>query len=235
MADQRIGNVASALASSLAARVDLTDAHGAGVQADLVLQARVMDLYAEQLQSLPEAEALPWLLRRMAMIEARLLGLQSGALGQSEAVLTMAEDAPPATLLNLPCDADLVQSGFYAAERSQDGVAFRWVGPDPRATVFLPRLRTPVTIRLRVLSAFLPEVLDEVRMALDGGEWVPATRLEGVGDVTLSAVLPAGPIGHAGLLRLDIDTARTESPLTRGSTDERHLSLAFSAIEAESF
>jgi hypothetical protein len=234
MTQQRLGTIASGLAATLAARIDLTDAEAPGLQADLLLQARVMDLYAQQLQALPDEEAIPWLLRRMAMIEARLLAVQSQALSLAPETTLAAADSPPASNIMLPCDAVLVQGGFYPAELSRDGVAFRWIGPAPLATVFLPRMRAPLTIRLHVHSAFVPAVLDEVRLALDGGEWVSATRLDGAAGSVLTAILAPGPVNHAGLLRLDIDTARTASPQATGGTDTRHLSLALSCIEAES-
>jgi hypothetical protein len=131
----------------------------------------------------------------------------------------------------LICDADLVQAGFYPAEVSEDGIPFRWIGPHPTATVFLPPLGRRVEVTLRVHSAFLPEVLEEVRLSLDGGPWVPALLWQGDdGRTSLSARLSAGPMAHLGTLRLDIDSIRTESPRQRGGTDDRPLSLALSAI-----
>jgi hypothetical protein len=131
----------------------------------------------------------------------------------------------------LICDADLVQAGFYPAEVSEAGISFRWIGPDPVATVFLPPLGPLVEVILRVESAFVPEVLEEVRLSLDGGSWVPTLLWQGAdGATTLSARLEAGPMAHLGALRLDIDSIRTESPRQRGGTDERPLSVALAAI-----
>ena len=130
----------------------------------------------------------------------------------------------------LVCDADLVQGGFYPAEQSQDGTIFRWIGPAPLATVFLPPLSVPLEIRLHIHSAFVPEVLGHVRMALDGGAWTPAVLLEQGGTTQLRACPRPGPMAHLGTLRLDIDTLRTESPRQRGQMDDRALSLALSVI-----
>lgn len=130
----------------------------------------------------------------------------------------------------LVCDADLVQSGFYPAEQSQDGTLFRWVGPSPLATIFLPPLNMPLEIRLHVHSAFVPDVLGRVRMALDGGTWAPAVLLEQGGTTQLRACPRPGKMQHLGTLRLEIDTLRTESPRQRGQMDDRALSLALSAI-----
>jgi hypothetical protein len=130
----------------------------------------------------------------------------------------------------LVCDADLVQSGFYPAEQSQDGTTFRWLGPAPLATVFLPPLAIPLEIRLHIHSAFLPDVLEDVRMALDGGDWAPVVVREEQGGTQLCACPRPGPMAHLGTLRLDIDTVRTESPRQRGQMDDRSLSLALSAI-----
>lgn len=216
-----------ALAASLAPAT-LEEATPPGAAADAALQARVLALYAEALQGLPPEQALPWLLRRTALLEARLLALQAQALGA--AAPPEGVEPPRPGHLALACDAALVQGGFYPEEQAPDGTVFRWVGPDPVASVFLPRLRAPLELRLHVHTAFLPEVLAEVRLALDGGDWVAAAWRDGV----LSATLSPGPFSHGALLRLDIDTARTESPEARGGTDRRRLSLALSRIEAES-
>lgn len=134
----------------------------------------------------------------------------------------------PETLI---CDADLVQAGFYPAEVSEDGIPFRWIGPGPVATVFLPPLGQRVEVVLRVHSAFVLAVLEEVRLSLDGGPWVPTVLWQDTdGGTRLSARLAAGPMTHLGALRLDIDSIRTESPRQRGGTDDRPLSLALAAI-----
>jgi hypothetical protein len=139
------------------------------------------------------------------------------------------EDPPGAE--TLICDAELVQAGFYPAEMSEDGIPFRWIGPAPVAAVFLPPLGPEVEVTLRVHSTFVPEVLEEVRLSLDGGPWVPAVlRQDGSGATALLARLRAGPMAHLGALRLQIDTIRTESPRQRGGTDDRPLSLALSAV-----
>jgi hypothetical protein len=130
----------------------------------------------------------------------------------------------------LICDATLVESGFYPAEQSQGGTIFRWIGPQPLAAVFLPPIPAPVEVSLHIHSAFLPDVLDEVRMALDGGEWVPAILRQDAQGTRLCACLQPGPMAHLGALRLDIDSVRTETPRQRGETDGRHLSLALSAV-----
>jgi hypothetical protein len=238
MASDRIGDLAAHLATALAGRLNLPEGSTLGAQADASLQARVLDLYARELGGLEEADSLRWLLRRMAMIEARLLALQAHVVlptdpDGAEALLEDEDPVAPGAL-RLACDADLVQGGFHPAETSAEGLAFRWIGPAPQANVFLPRMRLPLEARLHVYSAFLPEVVPEVRLALDGGEWVPVAVRESRDGLVLSARLEAGPLSHGGLLRLDIDTVRTESPLSRGGSDGRQFSLALSAIEVES-
>jgi len=199
--------------------------------ADPALQARLLALYAGELSGLPAEAARDWLLRRVAGLEAALLALQAPAAPEPE------PPAPPGPVL-LPCDEALPQGGFYPAEATGAGLPFRWIGPAPLATVFLPRLRLPAVVRLRVLFAFLPEMPDQVRLGLDGGDWVAAKRRpvpDGSGlAAVLEATLPPGPLPHGALMRLDIDTTRTVSPQARGGTDERFLSLALSSIEAES-
>lgn len=200
--------------------------------ADPALQARLLALYAGELSGLPDEAARDWLLRRVAGLEAALLALQAPA-----AMPEPEPPAPPGPVL-LPCDEALPQGGFYPAEATGTGLPFRWIGPAPLATVFLPCLRLPAVVRLRVLFAFLPDMPDQVRLALDGGDWVSARRRpvpEGSGlAAVLEATLPPGPLPHGALMRLDIDTTRTVSPQARGGTDERFLSLALSSIEAES-
>lgn len=132
--------------------------------------------------------------------------------------------------VTIDCDAALVQAGFYPEERAPGGQPFRWIGPEPVAVIFLPPLEAPVEVSLRVHSAFLPEVLEEVRLALDGGAWVPAVLRRDATGLWLSACLPPGPVAHLGALRLDIDTHRTASPRERGEMDTRHLSLALSSV-----
>ncbi|MBO1075793.1 hypothetical protein [Roseomonas marmotae] len=226
MAPERLDEIATGLARALAGHTP--GAEDGGGPGERAMQARILDLYARELKGLEGDEALSWLLRRMAMIEARLHNLRPDDGDPLEEA-----DAPP-RLLRLACDAELVQGGFYPAERSAEGVEFRWIGPSPQANVFLPRMRLPLEVRLHVHSAFVPEVVPEVRLSLDGGPWKPVMVREGRDGLVLSAVLEAGPMGHGGLLRLDIDTIRTDSPGRRGGTDGRHLSLALSAIEAES-
>lgn len=134
------------------------------------------------------------------------------------------------------CDATLVQGGFYPPEQSPDGTAFRWIGPSPLATVFLPKPGTgmdadsTLNVTLHIYSAFVPEVLEEVQLALDGGPWVPAALCRDASGTRIAACLKPGPVAHLGAMRLDIDSVRTQSPKERGEMDERRLSLALSVI-----
>ncbi len=132
-----------------------------------------------------------------------------------------------------PCDATLVQGGFYPPERSAEGISFRWIGPMPQATIFLPKPAEPaplVSVALSVHSAFIPDVLEGVRLALDGGPWVTAVLCRDSLGTRLTACLRPGPLPHVGAHRLDIDSLRTQSPRERGETDDRRLSIALSSV-----
>jgi hypothetical protein len=128
-------------------------------------------------------------------------------------------------------DDEAVQTGFYPAETAPDGSMFRWLGPAPQASVFLPKAQLPVKVTITVHSAFVPEAIGDVRIALDGGDWVRVTAERFRNGYVLLARPPAGPITHAGTMRLDIDAVRTASPSARGEQDTRDLAIAISRIE----
>lgn len=212
---------------------------------DLALQRRILDRYTDELAGLSPEAAAAWLLQRLAAMEAMQLTLNSGvrlmdwgdpgpaAVQALDPVQPEAEPPLPAEAA-VTCDREMLQEGFYDAEVSAAGSSFRWIGPEPRAAVFLPRVAQPAEIRLHLQSAFCPEVLGEVRVALDGGAWATVTLEEGPEGRVLIAQPPPPEEGRAGAMRLDIDVVRTDSPLNRGQSDPRMLGIALRQIEARS-
>ena len=212
---------------------------------DRALERRILARYAEELAGLPAEEAAAWLLRRLAAVEAMQITALSGTRPREWAdpkpaavlVLEPIEQPPEPPLPRetvMSCDATLAQEGFHAAETDATGRTFRWIGPEPRATVFLPQVAQPAELRLHVHSAFCPEVLAEIRLSVDGGPWETAA-VEGAagGQVLVARPLPGG-CRHVGSIRLDIDAVRTASPLSRGGADARLLGIALWRIEARS-
>jgi hypothetical protein len=173
----------------------------------------------------------------MATIEARVLTLGGAALkedGQPEAP-TVDDGVLLPRFASVTFDSDLVQTGFYPAEvTADDATPFRWLGPEPQASVFLPKLAGPVEVVITVISAFVPDVLEKTRLSLDDGESVGVEVEKRGHRYTLTAKLMPGVMSHAGSMRLDIDAVQTETPKARGQTDSRYLSLAISRIEIKS-
>ncbi len=241
MIDADLKGVAATLSAAISRRVDLSDSTDMAQLIDQYLHTKVLNNYREQLEGLEGAEAFAWLLHRMAEIETRLLALQAAAIAPSAP--PAATPAPDLTTwpvrqdfsrpksATILLDNEVVATGFYSAENAPDGTMFRWIGPTPQASVFIPNVQLPVEVVILVRSAFLPEVIGDIRIALDGGDWSRAT-VEKVGNrYTLTARPEAGLITHAGTMRLDIDALRAESPSNRGEKDTRNLAIAISQIE----
>jgi hypothetical protein len=189
---------------------------------------------------MPETEnsdVLTWLLERMAAIEARVLTLQAAVLAPQTAsdraelakgLNTQAFLPAAATII---CDDELVQTGFYPVEYAPDGTAFRWIGPLPRANVMLPKTCLPVEIQMTVSHVYVTDIVDQVRVSLAGGEFVPVSMEKYRNGAILTARPPAGPLQGARSLQLEIDVIRTECPRARGEADGREISVALSRIE----
>lgn len=139
--------------------------------------------------------------------------------------------ALPKSLI-MPCDAALVNKGFYDAERTPQGRSFRWIGPEPRATLYLPRIEAPLELRLHLHGAFVREALPLVRVSLDKGAWAGVRVTQGSEGTVLVARPAAGDPGQPQVMRLDIDAAMADSPANRGEPDRRVLSIALAAVEA---
>ena len=132
------------------------------------------------------------------------------------------------------CDESLVHKGFYDAERSPQGRSFRWIGPEPRGSVFLPRIEMPGEVRLHIYGVFVREAVALVKVSIDKGAWEPAKIVQGRDGIVLVARPVPGETGSPQVMRVDIDAAMSDSPSNRGEDDFRTLSIALSAIEAAS-
>lgn len=256
--------LSAALTEALARRLRLGDlSHGGGLKHD-TLKRRVLSGYRTTLDGAPDGEVLVWLLDRLAGIEAQVIALQqahaaaearpatpaparsarkpaaarAGGPASAPAPTPPPAAAPPRPALPrrviAPCDDALVHKGFYEAERSPQGRSFRWIGPEPRATLFLPRVEAPVEVRLHLYGAFVREAIPLVKVSLDKGAWAAVTVTQDREGIVLTARPVSGDPGTAPVSRLDIDAAVSDSPANRGEADDRVLSIALSAVEAVS-
>lgn len=258
MSSPSLQDAAASLAAALARRVDWRDADPAGLPLDHALQRRVLGTYAEDLAGLGPDETARWVLQRLAMLEARLLTVQAGQwqggvdvppfvaaarpapLPEAAAPATpvviapvVAEEAMLPTRAVVLFDEALSTEGFYRIEKHPKGDTFCWLGPTPLASLFIPKLRGPVEVRLHVLYTFVPDVLDATRVALDGGEWTTVSVLREAGDIVLIARPPVGDRSLPVTMRLDIDAVRTDSPKRHGKNDGRELSIAIRRVEVK--
>lgn len=113
------------------------------------------------------------------------------------------------------------------------GAGFRWIGPLPEASLFLPLRRDrDLDLRLTVQKAITPEVLAGLRLRVDDGE--VELRVEGDGDgeppLVLVGRLPASNDDGTGRLRLSVESTTSPAALGR-APDRRQLGVAFSRLE----
>ncbi|WP_431283401.1 hypothetical protein ACQW02_00930 [Humitalea sp. 24SJ18S-53] len=252
MSSPSLQDAANALAAALSRRIAWKDADPVGSPFDQALQRRVLQSYVDDLAGLSPEDAAGWMLQRMAMLEARLMAVQAGQWHGGEAISPVvaarsaqqgATEAKPAiapvvaeaivlpTEAVVPMEEALSTEGFYAKEKSSKGGTFRWIGPLPRASLFIPKLKGPIEVRLHILDTRAPDVLGATRVALDGGEWTVVTVLREESGIVLIAVPPVGHINHAATMRLDIDSIRTDSPKRHGKSDDRELSIAVQKVQ----
>jgi len=225
------------MAAALARKIGIREGADWGRLVDRHLQSQILDSYREDIAESEPADMMAWLLERLAAIEARVLTLQAAALAPQAAL-----DGPQLaqgfnTQAFLPmaatifCDQDLVQTGFYPVEYTQDGTPFRWIGPSPRANVVLPKTCLPVELQMTLSHIYVTDIVDQVKVSLAGGEFVPVTvERHGIGAI-LTARPPAGPLQDERSLQLEIDVIRTECPRVRGEADDREISVALSKID----
>ena len=127
-------------------------------------------------------------------------------------------------------DRDMAQNGFYDAELGGGRRWFRWLGPETRATVFLPKFEGPVRIVLKVVAIYPENALANVQISLDGGEWVACEISAEEGATLLTAVPPRGTAFQDSNLQVDIDCGVTASPADDGRPDDRKLGIAICSL-----
>jgi hypothetical protein len=226
--------VVEAMQSRLFARVNLADAdYGALVENGL--EAEALASFREELAQVSQAEGVAWLIARMARLEARVDAL-TRALHRLDAAAAVAPAlaAAPAAELDgslVLMDENVVQDGFYYSERTGDGVRYRWLGPDPVARVYLPKVKPPVELRLVVTGFYKGVELAATRVALNDGPWSPVEVIPGEGKNILRCRPFPGPGGDGLMHHIDIDCGATFSPADEGRSDARRLGLALAQIE----
>jgi len=230
-------DLAQVMAAALARQTGIREGADWGELVDRHLRRQVLDSYREELAASAPADAIAWLLERLAAVEARLLTLQAAALAPQAAL-----DRDPLaqgfngqaflpTAATVYCDRELVHEGFYPVEYMPDGTPFRWIGPLTRAHVVLPKICPPIELQLTVSHIYVTDIVERVQVSLAGGEFVPVAVERHRQGAILTARPPAGPIEGARSVKLDIDVIRTECPRLRGEADGRELSVALSRID----
>jgi hypothetical protein len=219
-----------AIRKRLLARVDLADADYASL-VENKLEVEALDSFGEQLRGASEAESASWLIRRMARLEARVNALTL-MFDRLETKLDAAPAEPEAHVLWM--DENVVQEGFHYAERTQSGVCFRWLGPEPAARVYLPKIRLPLKLTL-VLAAVYPGIqVENARVSFNGGAWAPVEVERLDGSTVLRCRPEPGPNCDGLLHFLDIDCGATFRPADEGAADVRRIGVALSRIEMAS-
>lgn len=143
--------------------------------------------------------------------------------------------AEPTDVVDLDFSGPVPGFGWQMPETHPvTGAGFRWIGPMPEATLFLPlRRERDLDLRLTVQKAITPEVLAGLRLRVDDRE--VALGPEGGGPdeppLTLVGRLPAtDPTVSRGRFRFSV--ASTDSPAALGrAPDRRQLGVAFSRLE----
>jgi len=241
--DEALVQAARILSRTLGQKVPLQDLEFSSDPKTDALYQRCLNSYADELLNASPADQRLWILRRLASIESRLMLLQANQATEQaktldrslepEDVFTISRSQKtfPA-LLSLLVDDSIVETGFYRTETHASGLKFRWIGPEPRASIFLPRVDAPVQITLSVMHTYPDGILDKVKVALDEGPW-SSGKVVKEGDRALLHFAPTpGAKRFLQTMQLDIDAVRTLSPKQDGKGDSRSLSIALWKIEA---
>lgn len=127
--------------------------------------------------------------------------------------------------------------GWYAAEYSPVYGAFRWMGPEERASL---QLQVPdelrgcdLEFRCHLLMAITPQLLLSWRLAANDSQ-IPLTPLPAPdGSIVYHGIIPKSvfetqPIIH---MLFQVDSTYSPAEVTPGSNDRRRLGLAFTWVE----
>ncbi len=222
----RIGAV-DAMRKRLLSRVDLADADYASV-VENKLELEALDAFGAQLQGASELESVSWLIRRVAQLEARVNALTL-TLGRWETNREPPPTEPERHVVEM--DENVVQEGFHYVERIQGDVCFRWIGPAPKARVYLPKIRLPLELTLVAPAAYRGVQFEAARVAFNDGAWTPVIVERAEGSAALRCRPESGPSRDGLLHFVDIDCGATFRPADEGASDVRKIGLALSRIE----
>ncbi len=133
-------------------------------------------------------------------------------------------DASPVS--DLRFDQAVPGAGWLNRERAEDGTAFCWIGSTRRAWVDVSAPRRPSVVSIEIPHLVDPEILDGLRISIDGGV-VPHTIAETDGIPVAAARLPRRLLGGRRR-RLSIEVERSVNPreVNPRSFDNRELALA---------
>jgi hypothetical protein len=224
--------IVDAMQKRLLARVNLSDVDYAEV-VDNKLELEALQSIGEELRGASEAESVSLLIKRVARLEARFNAL-SRVFHRLEAKLdSQGAPTPPAEQGGkvILMDEDVVQIGFYPAERTESGVSFRWLGPEPIARVHLPKIKHPLKLTLAVAAVYSGIRIEAVRVALNDGEWASVEVARADGWTTLRCRPEPGPNRDGLVDHIDIDCGATFCPAEQGGSDLRQIGIALSRIE----
>jgi len=186
-------------------------------------------------------ELSPGVLDRVLELTVLDRALHEGALDRFDAATPTASlvnrspfSAEPAESVDLDFSGPVPGFGWQMPETHPiTGAGFRWIGPLPEASLFLPLRRDrDLDLRLTIQKAITPEVLAGLRLRVDGHD--VDLRAEGTGDdeppLTLVGRLPTSTEATAGRFRLSVESTTSPAALGR-APDRRQLGVAFSRLE----
>ncbi len=186
-------------------------------------------------------ELSPGVLDRVLELTVLDRALHEGALDRFDAAPPTASlvnrspfSAEPAESVDLDFSGPVPGFGWQMPESHPiTGAGFRWIGPLPEASLFLPLRRDrDLDLRLTIQKAITPEVLAGLRLRVDGHD--VDLRAEGTGDdeppLTLVGRLSTSTEGTAGRFRFSVESTTSPAALGR-APDRRQLGVAFSRLE----
>ncbi|HEX9945445.1 MAG TPA: glycosyltransferase [Thermoanaerobaculia bacterium] len=144
---------------------------------------------------------------------------------------------PEARTDRLRFDFDQVLPGleWHGVERDPRHGTLQWSGPGTRSSLHLPLANDrDLEIELQVVHALAPDVLDSLRLAVNGEPVALERRAGESGANRFRGLIPAAALARsAGPPRLTFEVGRTIAPveIDPASGDRRRLGLAFNWIE----
>lgn len=145
---------------------------------------------------------------------------------------------PPETRTDrLRFEPDQPQPGleWHGVERDPRHGAFQWSGPATSSSLHLPLVNDrDLEITFRVLHWLAPDVVDSLRLEVNGEPVVLTRRADEAGAALFDGRLPAAALAQSsGAPRLTFRVSRTVAPveLDPASVDRRRLGVALNWIE----